>query len=321
MKTILVPLDGSLIAKQALPYAQMLATILSARVHLVRVLSSADKDHILAGESAILAEAERTLATQRERTQYVWEVLRGYAERYLDVHATTLRHVGLDVEIDVRIGSPAETIVAIAEHQPIDLIVMATHGYSGLRRWALGSVTDKVIQATTTPVFIVRGTEQEPARDLTLKRIMVPLDGSALAQQALPCALELATCAHADLLLLRAVSPFIPEHYTFGPLGGPPMPYYIEETMAAIRDQAAQDLAAVAGKLRHYDVPITTHVAYGHPAEVIVDQAAEHNVDLIVMATHGYGGIQRWALGSVADKVLHATTTPLLLVHAVTTEE
>ncbi len=243
-------------------------------------------------------------------------MLQEYAVTYLEVQAQPFRHAGFDVTTEVCIGLPAEQITAVAVRESATLMVMATHGYSGLRRWALGSVTDKVIQTTPTPVFVVRGTETELPEPVSLKRVMVPLDGSELSRQALPCALELATCARAELLLLRAMGPYLQEFYEVGGISGQEMPLYNEVQWAGQRRQATGDLDMMAGKLRHYNLSITTQVVDGYPAEVIVDEAARHHVDAIVMATHGYGGLQRWALGSVADKVLHATTIPLVFIHA-----
>lgn len=316
MKTVLVPLDGSAIARHSLPYVQMLATLLSARIHLLRVISDVDRDHMLSSDSLLLYDMGHARETAHERTQRVWAMLQEHAVTYLEAQAQPLRHAGFDVTTEVRIGMPPEQIVRVAARESVTLMVMATHGYSGLRRWALGSVTDKVVQTTQTPVFVVRGTETELTEPVYLKRLMVPLDGSELSRQALPCALELATCAHAELLLLRAMGPRLQEFYEVAGMSGQAVPLYNEVQWAEQRQQVTRDLDATAGKLRHYDLSIATHVMDGYPAEVIVDEAARHNVDAIVMATHGYGGLQRWALGSVADKVLHATSTPLILVRA-----
>jgi nucleotide-binding universal stress UspA family protein len=239
-------------------------------------------------------------------------MLRQHAERYLASHAELMQADGLDVAVDVRFGPAADVIVEAALGQPVTMIVMATHGYSGFKRWALGSVTDKVIHATATPVFIVRAEAQ--AREQTPKRIMVPLDGSALARQALPLATALATSSGAELLLMHAIAAPI-EAYPGFPARGRPIPQ-LAEVLAALRDHAASDLGAHADKLRAHGILVSTQVIQGYAADVLVDEATRRGVDLIVMATHGYSGLKRWALGSVADKVLHATTTPLLLVRA-----
>jgi nucleotide-binding universal stress UspA family protein len=212
----------------------------------------------------------------------------------------------------VRCGPAADVIVEAGLSQHVALIALATHGYSGLKRWALGSVTDKVIHATSIPLFIVRGTS--PARAPVIKRIMVPLDGSTLARQALPLATELARSARAELLLLHAVAPAIAAYPSFPPRDE--LMAQLGTALAAQRRQAASELASLADELRTHDVSVRTRVVNGHAAEAIVDEAVQCGVDLVVMATHGHGGIKRLALGSVADEVVHATTTPLIVVRA-----
>jgi len=177
---------------------------------------------------------------------------------------------------------------------------MATHGYGGLRRWALGSVTDRVVHTATVPVCVVRSAAHVAPGEHALTRILVPLDGSDLARQALPLAIELAKRASAELVVLRAVEP----HTQYASL------------LIMQRTQAARDLHALAAELRQQQVVVTPMVVVGSATEAIVDAAAQRGVDLIVMATHGYGGLQRWALGSVADKVLQAAPIPILLVRA-----
>src|SRR5262249_34693582 len=147
--------------------------------------------------------------TQRERDWRSLETRRRHAEGYLGSYAVMLQSGEVCVDFEVRLGNPAEQITAVAEEQHAALIALATHGYSGLKRWTLGSVTDQVSQATTTPVFVVRSAEQAHAGEVAFNRILVPLDGSLLAKQALPFATELAAAAHAELTLLQAVAPTI----------------------------------------------------------------------------------------------------------------
>ncbi len=313
MQTIVVPLDGSELAVQVLPYVRVLAPLLGAKVHLLRVVQDV---HVGGGESwtQVLISVygvPESEALQRDQYDASMEALRQRAYAYLNEQARMLEDAGIDVTSDVRCGSPAEVIVEVAaEHSPGALIAMATHGYSGLRRWALGSVADKVIHATEAPVLLVRGQAQQVVHPP--RRILAPLDGSGLARQALPLASEIARAAHAELILLRAVVPMI-EAYVGAPMLGRPIAEN-NEALGALREYALDDLKAEAALLRAEVPRILTHAIVGYPAEVIVDEAREMDVDLIVMATHGYGGLRRWALGSVADKVLHATTTPLILV-------
>ena len=306
MKTILVPLDGSSLAEQVLPSVRMLAPRIGAKVKLLQVVLEMDQYYL-----AMDFELSGSLASQREQQLTPWDVLRQSAENYLERQAPQLRAADIETTFEVRLGAPAEVIVEVAEREQAALIAMATHGYSGIKRWALGSVTDKVVHAAKVPVFVVRGMEHPPTGERSLKRILVPLDGSALARQALPFAAELAASTHAELILLTVNAP---------PLGealeeGSSYPRS-SELLATLRDRVLGELGGLADELRQQQVSVTPVAVEGFPAEAIIDVAARRQVDLIVMATHGYSGLRRWALGSVADKVLHAATTPLLLVRA-----
>lgn len=300
MQTILVPLDGSPLSEQVLPYVRLLAPILAANVRLLHVITEVDREGIITSGTLRPYGPAGALVTYGELAPRAWDFLRANAEAYLAALAAPLSEAGLVVEVDVQAGAPADRIVEGAEQRDVALIAMATHGYGGLRRWALGSVTDRVIHATTTPLFIVRSAAHVSPGDHALTRILLPLDGSDLARQALPLAIELAKRAHAELVVLRAVEPY--SQYA--------------SLLIMQRTQAAQDLHALAAELRQQQVVVTPIVAIGSAAEAIINEAAQRGVDLIVMATHGYGGLQRWALGSVADKVLQAAPMPILLVRA-----
>jgi nucleotide-binding universal stress UspA family protein len=308
MQTILVPLDGSQLAEQALSHVEALAPLLPARVCLLHVVPKSA--HITMVGDTILGFHDVDEPPERydEREWRVWEIERQRAESYLEPRAARLRAAGLEVTIAVRLGPPPETIVEAAKQWHANFIAMATHGASGLGRWALGSVTDKVVQATSTPVLIVRGAAGAHEAPRAPKRIMVPLDGSPLAKQALPVAAGLAMHVPAELILLRAVERQPRPRALEQPISA------YDDTVTRPREQAEHDLEACAANLRREQIAATTVVAAGHAAEAIVDEALRRQVDMIVMATHGYGGLRRWALGSVADKVLHATTTPLVLV-------
>jgi nucleotide-binding universal stress UspA family protein len=314
MKTILVPLDGSALAERVLPYVRGLAPLLGAKVCLLQSLSDADHDTMLA-EGLLGAygfiEAPEAL---RERRQRAWETLREHAEGYLATKALELREAGLDVETEVNVGSPAKIIVEVAQERHATLIAMATHGYGGVKRWTLGSVTDQVVHLATTPVLVVHGAAPAPQADPTFERILVPLDGSAFANQVLPIARELAATANAELVLLEAIAPSIETQIGARPFGRPIPRYNV--VLEMLRRQATQDLSALANQQRANGLRASVVVKNGPAAEAIVDEAARCQADLIVMATHGYSGVKRWALGSVAHKVLHGVTTPILLVRA-----
>jgi len=345
MKTIVVPLDGSAIAEQVLPHVRQLASILAARVHLIQIISDEEVARVLAHDGNLLHEldgrspigeldAQRMGDLLRQRAeiyltapatelreggeeldaQRMGDLLRQRAEVYLAAHAAGLRETGVDVAVEVGVGSPPEQIIAAAQYEPDTLIAMATHGYSGLRRWALGSIADKVLHAATAPVFLVRAITQPPTGVRQWKRILVPLDGSAVAEQALPLAIILASRARAELMLLQVAVPLVDYAPGLSPFNRP-----IPRSIAfpdLLREQVQQQLAATINRFGTREVAMTPLVMFGYPADTIVDAAIERQADLIVMATHGYSGLRRWTLGSVADKVLHASAVPLLLVRA-----
>jgi nucleotide-binding universal stress UspA family protein len=192
MKIILVPLDGSTLAEQVLPYVRLLAKLLGARVRLLHVLTGTDCAAMISSGRVPPRTAGGIPATYRERKRYAWHLLREQAEIYLETHVVALRAAGIQAESDVCIGVPHQSIAECADAVPESLIALATHGYGGLRRWAVGSTADKVIQAARAPVFFVRSQADVTAGAPAFERILVPLDGSDLAATALAPAIELA---------------------------------------------------------------------------------------------------------------------------------
>jgi len=314
MKTLLVPLDGSILAEQALPYASMLATVLDANIQLLRVVPDIERESLLVDSLATMYVGE-IAATYQERDQQILQGLREHAETYLDAQTEQLRRSGLQIGTTVRVGPPAEIIVEVATHLQADMIVMATHGYSGLQRWTIGSIADKVVHTTTTPVLLVRNPTLSGVEDPKLTSVMIPLDGSALSRQALPIATEIARRAHAQMILLHAIDPlaeaYPSAHALSASLAHP------DRLLHEMVENADHQLGEVAGTLvKENDLTVIPMALIGYPAEVIVDEAERRHASMIVMVTHGYSGLRRWALGSTADKVLHSTRTPLLIIRA-----
>ena len=222
----------------------------------------------------------------------------------------------------VREGSPAQCIAAEAEREPDTLIAMSSHGRSGIARWVLGSVTDKVLQDTCCPLLIVRASEEgavsSPAR---MANIIVPQDGSALAGQALPYAAALARPLKAKVHLVRA-NPSLGEHHNYMglyPLDSSSNVYYemYQEFAKEADAQAMEQLHDVKDRLR--DMGITSveeNLSKGHAAEVIFQLALEIPDSMVVMSSHGRSGIGRWVLGSVTDRVVRHSGVPVLIIRA-----
>ena len=298
---ILVPLDGSSLAKQALPCAVTLAQGLGAELVLLRAVWIPPDLLEMLDESTVKLNA---IVAQLETE----------AHDYLEALVEQLRDVGLDARHDVRRGPAAETILDYAGQANVDQIVMATHGYTGIKRWTHGSVAERVLQTARVPLLLVRVGEQDLARDwrqpMECRRILVPLDGSPVAEQILPRVTAVAQALGAELILYQ-----VPIVHVSGWMTGE-LYLPIQGVLDTAEEDALGYLSAVAGRLEEQDVEVAVATSIGSVANCIVEYAEANHVDLIAMCTHGRTGLARWALGSVADRVLRAGGTPILLVRA-----
>jgi len=236
------------------------------------------------------------------------------AEGYLGEVADRVRLAGLSVRTVVERGPAAEAIVDYAEKMEIEQIIMATHGYSGIKRWTHGSVAERVLQAASVPVLMVRAQEKkaETSQQLMLcRRILVPLDGSEIAEQVLAPVRSLARAVSAEVLLFQ-VAVDLPAATLGNEWGLLPVP----GEFAKEEQEAQAYLESVAASFREEGIQVFTATDMGPVATTIIDYAAANHVDLVAMCTHGRTGLARWAFGSVADKVLRAGSTPILLVRA-----
>jgi len=291
---ILVPLDGSALAERALEDATALSVSTAATLVLMRAVEV----HTLPGLDERTAEAEATAD----------------AASYLRVEAERLLRRGFTCEIATPYGPAADWIQAEATLRHVDLIVMSTHGRTGPGRWLFGSVAEAVLARTTVPVLLVRAWQPEE-RELLLGDqpcLLVPLDGSAFAEAALPTAAALADDVGARLVLIRIQ----PRPHDVVKTEQGRVLAYIDQQEAALVSEATVYLDRVALRLGQQwpTVPVSTRVELGDPAVSITDTATNINAALIVMATHGRTGLSRVRLGSVAGRILEHSTTSLVLV-------
>ena len=298
---ILVPLDGSSLAEQALSCALTLARGLASELVLLRAVWIPPDILEILDESTVKLNA-------------IVEELEAEAKDYLSGLVEQLREAGLNARQAVRRGPAAETILDYAGQAEIDQIVMATHGYSGIKRWTHGSVAERVLQAARLPLLLVRVSERDLAGDwprpMDCRRILVPLDSSPVAEQILPTVTKVAQALKAKLILFQ-----VPTAYVSGWMTGE---WYlpIQGVLDMAEEGAQAYLTPVADRLAEQGLDVATATAIGSVADCIVEYAEANEVDLIAMCTHGRTGLARWALGSVADRVLRAGGTPILLVRA-----
>jgi nucleotide-binding universal stress UspA family protein len=291
---LLVPLDGSEVAEAALPYAEAIARILGGSLHLLAVVER-EQGGIFGLAPEILDQLEH------------WQ-LQGMTG-YLATTAAKSREGGVAVDTETVVGNAADEILAAAERTAASMVVMATHGRGGLQRLFLGSVADKVMRSAHQPTLLISPHEDVPVRQaIQLRRIAVPLDGSPLAEAALAPAAKLAAAAGARLVLLR-VQP-LPVITT--------MAYAYVPDLGAIEAElehlAQQYLAEIQGRLPA-GVVADLAVLRGVPTATLAEYLQENAIDLVVMTTHGRGGVRRLALGSTADRLVRLGL-PVLLIRA-----
>jgi nucleotide-binding universal stress UspA family protein len=284
-KTILVPLDGSMLAEQALPLALAIARGAHAKLRLVRVHRPAA--HVPGRHPKTDAGADAA-------------------------YLKTLAAAGtVPTETAVLDGPVAATLVKHAHDLNANLMVMTTHGRGPLSRFWLGSTTDDLVRNTPVPLLIYHPTpDKPPPADFRFHRILVPLDGSDVAEEALGPAAELARIMDARLTFLRVVEP-IPLVAPDGLVYSPPA---LDTTlMDDLTVQAQSYVDHVAARWQGEGLKIETRVAVNDlPTAAVLEAAVGH--DLIALATHGRSRMARLFLGSVADKVVRGAACPVLVV-------
>jgi nucleotide-binding universal stress UspA family protein len=292
--SILVPLDGSAFGEHALPLAAGIARRAGATLRVVHAHEP--------GDDRLLTWYTLDPGVEQSERAYLDSVARRLATGAGVTPTTALVH-----------GSAAEALPEHARGVGADLIVMTTHGRGPLSRFWLGSVADRLVRLLPVPVLLVRPRESAPALDVepALARMLIPLDGSDLAERILRPALALGGLMGTAYTLLRVIKP-VP--VLGDDLAGHAAAAADVPALRGRQGEAQTYLDRVAGRLRAGPWAVHTRViAHPHAAAAILDEARAGPVDLIALATHGREGLQRLLLGSVADKVLRQATIPVLV--------
>lgn len=311
LKRIMVPLDGSERAERGLAMAARLARGAGSELLLVRIVSVPPVRFAPYGEPAQIALA--LIATAREE-----------ADAYIQKVSKSALLEGIPIETRVIEGHVTADILDIARDEKCDLIVICTHGYTGFNQWRLGRVAAHVARHAPVPVLIV------PARDASAPapatgadiRLLMTLDGSELAEASITPSLDLlralAAPEHIKLHLLQVVDFFTAmmaeadrEKATEpSELGAEEQALEIARTY--LNKQAERIKQEYPGVTVTFAATLATDVA-----KTICDIAeGKPSYDFLTMATHGRGGLPRWALGSITERVLHATHLPLLIARS-----
>jgi nucleotide-binding universal stress UspA family protein len=305
LRRLMVPLDGSTFAEQALPWAVAVVRRARAELHLVLVRAEVPLDTAQAAADDYL---DRVI-------DQIGDALPGSITR----HVLTNEAAELAYPPQTS-NSVSDVLARHAAECDVELILMTTHARGGLGRAWLGSVADSLMRISPRPVLLVRPKDEAFSiaadADRGIHHILVPLDGSDRAERAIPFAQELGSLFDARYTLLRVVSPV-----TWDGTGEWYGAYPAAPLSPMNREAAAEYLETVAGRLRDTGASVATDVVDGtSPAGPITEYASTHAADLITLATAGAGGIQRLLLGSVADKVVRSATAPVLVCNPRTAE-
>jgi nucleotide-binding universal stress UspA family protein len=298
-KKMLVPLDGSELAEIVLPYARDLAGRLDLELILLHVCEQHRSDSQFMCQSYIQHAAE----ILEKQSRGVQAKTGASPEAKVVARGETLT------------GHPAEEILNYAERNEVDLILMATHGRSGVRRWMMGSVADKVLRTSKVPIWLVRANipEEIVYDEWPKRKMLVPLDGSKFAESVLPHVEALAKQRGTELLevvLLRVYEiPFITADYP-----EPDWKEHVRRMIDHFKREAEQYLSSVQANLAQTGLKVSSQVLSGKAADEIIRYANENHPNLVVMATHGSSGPSRWEYGNITDKVLHGISSPIFLV-------
>jgi nucleotide-binding universal stress UspA family protein len=291
---ILLPLDGSELATMSIPYARALATADSELV-VCRIAPDPTPLMELAGTTSYPIERIRKSKLDE-------------AEAYLGAVAEAIRDITPHVSTVSRVGEPPDEILSIAIQERVDLIVMASHGRGFLGRFVAGSVADRVARASPVPVMLIHPTHEEGAAPADSKamvhRLVVPLDGSARARQALPVASGLARRLGSPIHLVQALptrEQIVAHRHSIG-----------DEYYSGFTTAAAAALRDEGSRLGAAGLTVTSEVVIGPAARSILEVLRDG--DIIVMSSHGQGGVRRWLLGSVAERLIHSGSAPVVLV-------
>jgi nucleotide-binding universal stress UspA family protein len=302
-KHLLVPLDGSTVAECALPHLVALARVYGARVTVARALDS-------------LAETGR----ERKPTGPLqWTLSKAEAQAYLDGVAQRLRvEANVEAEPVLLEGQAAQSVCEFAHNNDVDLIIISSHGQSGLSRWNVSSVVHKIVQNARRSVMIVRAyrASEHSLDGLRYSNLLVPLDGSQRAECVFPVAVTLARFYKAKLLLSHIIAePELPRHIQLTANDEK----LIEHFVARSQKILIQYMKQLRNRLAY---PFEPHLLIRQDVtRALHDLVDEAQVDLVLLSAHGFSGMRRWPYGSTTTSFIEYGNTSLLVVQDLAPEE
>jgi nucleotide-binding universal stress UspA family protein len=301
---ILVPLDGSPLAECVLPHTVAIAKAFDARVSLLRVLVQTP-----------------TIGQTSTIDPLNWQIRKSEAKGYLDRVAVHLQEAGLRAEPTILEGQAAERVIQFARDHDVNLIILSSHGRSGLSGWNVSSVVQKVILRAYVATMIVRAYLPTSAEltDLCYRRLLVPLDCSQRAECVFPLVSTLARFHGAWLILAHVVRrPEMPRREP----STQEDTVLIDKITKRNQEEATRYLEQLESRMSTEAIYVRTRLAISDDVPgTLQEMADEEKVDLVVLSAHGYSGKMKWPFGSAAISFIAYGTTPLLIVQDISPDD
>ena len=299
---ILLPLDGSTLAERVVPHAIALTEAFDSKLTLLRVVFQ-DED---INSHGIINPMD-------------WQMRKTEAESYLKSIQARLKDIGINSEIQIIEGKPAHQIIEFAKHNDVRLIILSSHGSSGVSEWNINSTVQKVLFRAFIPVMIIRAYQEpfEEIEGLTYKRLLIPLDGSKRAECILPLAESICSAQNSKILLTHIVEePSMPRQT---PLGEEEHAL-IEQLNSISCEEAKKYMSQVSGQFNQ-DFVETIIEKSKKPTASLHDIIDREQIDLVLLSAHGFSGDNRWPYGKITLNFIAFGTTPLIIIQDLSRDE
>jgi nucleotide-binding universal stress UspA family protein len=285
LEKILIPLDGSKLSDAALSHGEELARAFASELHLLGVCEGPDEKH--------------------------HRLMQAFLEKKAEDMRPTVSGTPLKVKIIVLCGEPASRIIDYAAQGKMDLLVTVSHGHTGIMPWTMGSTANKIVHGAPVPVLLLRAAavkKRGPQKSI-FSKVLLPLDGSAAGETALPLILEIAVKLKSEVTLLSVIESGQRVHT----IGGLDFIRFPEQQVQKMKQDLSSYLDGAVKRFRDRGIEARGELRSGHAAEEILKCAKAAGARLVAMSSHGKSGLREWVFGSVSNKVLHAGKTHLLL--------
>jgi len=299
---ILLPLDGSSLAERVLPHAVALSEAFNSKLTLLRVIHKGNE------------EEQNNIVNPM-----AWQIKKSEAEAYLKSVQNQLAEIDVDSEIKILEGNPAQQIIEFVRNEDVELIILSSHGSSGVSAWNINSTVQKVLLRAFVPVMIIRAYEEETGSLIGLKyqRLFLPLDGSKRAECILPMAKSICSAQGSRVFLTHIIEePRLPRQT--------PVSDEVKRIIEQLKDLNIKEANTYLAQLKEQFEP--------ERAETIIESSEKpsismHNIidreqiDLVMLSAHGYSGENRWPYGKIALSFIVYGTTPLIIMQDLSIEE